>query len=94
MTEGVIALVELGDVPEDDRVSEIFAAITPVSRDETFQASQGGMKARYRMEVWAEEYEGQEEAIWNDKRYTIYRTFGPTDSGRIELYVCDRIGNV
>lgn len=94
MIEDAIKLIDLGETAEDDRTAEVIATITPVSRDETFQASQMKMKARYRMEVWAEEYDGQDEVEWDDKKYSIYRTYGPTDAGRIELYVCDRIGTV
>lgn len=94
MIEDAIKLIDLGETAEDDRTAEVIATITPVSRDETFQASQQKMQARYRMEVWAEEYDGQDEVEWDDKKYSIYRTYGPTDSGRIELYVCDRIGTV
>lgn len=92
MIEDSIILVSLGETESEDRKTEIIASIISVSRDEAFQAAQSDMKARYRMDVWAEEYNGQEEVIWDGDRYSIYRTYGPTDSGRTELYVCDRIG--
>ena len=47
MIEDAIKLIDLGETAEDDRTAEVIATITPVSRDETFQASQQKMKARY-----------------------------------------------
>lgn len=50
------------------------------------------MKPEYRMTVWMTEYNGQENIKYNDKIYTVYRTYR-RDNGRIELYVTERKGD-
>lgn len=93
MVEDAVRLIALGETAEEDRVDEVIAEIYPVSRDEVFAAGQLDMTARHKVVVWAEEYSGQDEVIYNGDRFTIYRTYGPTDANRIELYVCERKGN-
>ena len=51
------------------------------------------MKARYKFNVWANEYNDEQEVEYNG-RLTIYRSYGPKDDGKIELYAGERAGNV
>lgn len=44
------------------------------------------------IEVWGFEYEGQTEVMVDGKKMAIYRTYGPKDNGKIELYAGERIG--
>lgn len=74
--------------------TEVFAAISPVGRDEFAAAGQGGFKASFQAEVWGFEYDGQTEIEVDQKRYAIYRTYGPKANGKIELYAGERIGKL
>ena len=51
------------------------------------------MKARYKFNVWSNEYKDEQEVEFNGQRLTIYRTYGPRDDGKIELYAGERTGN-
>lgn len=70
----------------------IIAEVNPVGRDEFAAAGQNGYKASFMLEVWEFEYTGQSEAIIDEKKYAVYRTYGPKDSGKIELYIAERVG--
>jgi hypothetical protein len=52
------------------------------------------MKARHKFNVWANEYNDEQEVEYNGRRLTIYRSYGPKDDGKIELYAGERAGNV
>lgn len=52
------------------------------------------MKARYKFNVWENEYKDEQEVEYNGRRLTIYRTYGPRPDGKIELYTGERAGNV
>lgn len=51
------------------------------------------MKARYKFDVWENEYSEEQELIYNGSRLTIYRTYGPRADGKMELYAGERAGN-
>lgn len=72
--------------------TEVFAKIHPVGRNEHTDAGQKDYKADFMLEVWAFEYSGQTEVSVNGERHIIYRTYGPKPSGKIELYVTERVG--
>ena len=52
------------------------------------------MKARHKFDVWANEYNDEQEVEFNGRRLTIYRSYGPKADGKIELYAGERAGNV
>ena len=66
--------------------------VESISMNEFYQAGMQGFKPEYRMTVWLNEYSGQDILSYNDKIYSIYRTYR-TDDGRIELYVTERKGD-
>lgn len=72
--------------------TQIIAEVNPVGRDEFTAAGQNGYKASFMLEVWEFEYMGQTEVLMDEKKYAVYRTYGPKDSGKIELYVAERVG--
>lgn len=72
--------------------TETIAEINPVGRDEFAAAGQNGFKASSMLEVWDFEYTGQTEVYVDGKKQTIYRTYGPKQDGKIELYVAERVG--
>lgn len=93
MTECQIILIHPGETPGDDEKTGVFAEVNPVGRDEFQSAGVNGYKAQHQFVVWAAEYDGQPEAVFNGKRLTIYRTYGPRPDGKTELYAAERIGN-
>lgn len=72
--------------------TQVIAEVNPVGRDEFTAAGQNGYKASSMLEVWEFEYTGQTEVLMDEKKYAVYRTYGPKDSGKIELYVAERVG--
>lgn len=72
--------------------SKVFGEIHPVGRDEFAAAGQKGYKADMMVEVWGFEYENQTEIMVDGKKYAIYRTYGPKNNGKVELYAGERIG--
>lgn len=71
---------------------EVFAEINPVGRDEFTAAGQKDYKASMMIEVWGFEYEGQTEVMVDGRKMVIYRTYGPKNTGKVELYAGERIG--
>lgn len=72
--------------------TQVIAEVNPVGRDEFAAAGQNGYKASFMLEVWDFEYTGQTEVSMEEKKYAVYRTYGPKDSGKIELYIAERVG--
>lgn len=72
--------------------TQVIAAVNPVGRDEFTAAGQNGYKASSMLEVWEFEYTGQTEASIDGKNYIIYRTYGPKNNGKVELYIAERTG--
>lgn len=75
---------------ETDR--EVFAKRKSISSKEFFQASERGLKPQLVVEVRAFEYNGEEVAIVDGKRYTIYRSYTNANEF-IELYLESRSGS-
>ena len=89
--EAIVTLVIKKNQTENKETS-VFATLDPVGRDEFATAGQRGYKAAFKVEIWFFEYGNEPEIIINDKKYTIYRTYGPRADGKIELYVAERTG--
>ena len=73
--------------------TSVFATVNPIGRDEYREAGEKGMKARYMFEVYASEYSDQSVVIFGEERLTVYRTFGPKDNDKIEVYAGQRVRN-
>lgn len=91
--EGLITLVHPGETKAEDQKVEVFAEIESIGRDEFVASGQKGYKATKKFVIWANEYDEQPEAEYNGKRLSIYRTYGPRNDDKIELYAAERIGN-
>ena len=50
------------------------------------------MKAKYVFEVWASEYNGESEVLFGKERLSIYRTYGPKENDKTEIYAAERVG--
>lgn len=82
---------DIGEWTETRSETEVFAFVESVSMSEFYQAGMQGFKPEFKMSVWKSEYSGQDLLEYNDKIYTVYRTYR-RDDGRIELYVTERKG--
>ena len=82
----------VGEWIETTSEVNVFAYVSSVSMTEFYQAGLQGMKPEYRFLIWQTEYEGEETLKYDEKIYTIYRTY-IRDDGRLELYVTLKKGN-
>jgi SPP1 family predicted phage head-tail adaptor len=69
---------------------EVWARLESVSRAEFAAGGEQNLKPELMAVVCQFDYEGEEEAEYNGKKYRIYRTYAPLDSDRIELYLTRR----
>ena len=82
---------DLGEWVETTETLNVFAYVSSVTMSEFYQAGLQGMKPEYRFLIWQTEYDGEETLEYDDKVYTVYRTY-LRDDGRIELYTTLRKG--
>lgn len=77
---------EIGALIEKEVKTNVFAQVRSVSRSEFWNAGQKGLSPSLVAVTRYTNYDDQTEAIWEGKRYTIYRTYfdGHDD---IELYL-------
>ena len=73
--------------------TKVFATVKPIGRDEYVAAGEKGMKACYMFEVFGNEYTGQDVVMYGSERLTVYRTYGPKENDKIEVYAGQRVGN-
>lgn len=65
---------------------EVFCKVDSVTRAEFFDAGRSGLKPEYRITMFFGDYEGETIVGYNDRIYSVYRTYqAKTDI--IELYV-------
>lgn len=82
---------EIGQVVPYETKTEVIADMQSVSLTEWTNASQLGLQAEYRAIIWANEYNKQEYADIEGRRYRIYRTYETGD--RVELYLERMVGH-
>ena len=75
----------IGQVVPYETTSEVIAEMRSVSMNEWTNAGQLGLQAEYEAIIWANEYDRQEYANVDGRRYHIYRTYETGD--RVELYL-------
>jgi len=71
------------------RRRQVYAQLRSVGRSEFYQAHQAGIRAEVLAIVRAFDYEGETEAEFNGRRFTVIRTFR-CDRDRLELTLSDR----
>lgn len=82
----------IGQWTKTSKETDVFATVSSVSMAEFYQAGMQGFKPDFRFTVWVTEYHDEEELVYNNKIYSIYRTYVRND-GRVELYVTERKGD-
>ena len=88
-TYGRDALKQL--VKTGEELLHVFCQMESVSQSEWSAAGINGLKAEYKLTVWADEYRNATAAIVDDVRYSIYRTFQRSED-KIELYLTRKAG--
>lgn len=66
---------------------EIFCEVHSVSRTEVFEGGRNGLNPAFQFTIFAEEYEGESIVEYNDRLYSIYRTYHIPSTDYMELYV-------
>ena len=77
-------------VPQETR-RNVFCNISSVSASEWFEAERSGLKPEYRATMFAPDYNGEELAELDGKRYGVYRTYQKR-TDEIELYLERKAG--
>ena len=88
-TYGRDALKQL--VKTGEELLPVFCQIESVSQSEWSAAGINGLKAEYKVTVWADEYRNAATAILDGVRYSIYRTFQRSED-IMELYLTRKAG--
>jgi SPP1 family predicted phage head-tail adaptor len=78
---------DLGQVVDgnEDFSRQVFCEKKSVSADEFFKAGQNGLKAKYVFIVHLNDYQEETKVKYNEKVYSIYRTYERKDE-KVELY--------
>lgn len=64
--------------------NEVFCRVSSIYMKETLKAYEAGIKAAWRLIVFAGDYDGETVAKFHDEIYNVYRTFYSGDN--VELY--------
>lgn len=64
----------------------VYANVSSVTQREWMEGGRLGLNPEFRMTMFAFDYGGEQELVYNGSLYSIYRTFRGTDD-KIELYV-------
>ena len=69
----------------------VFCGVESVSASEFFAANAAGLNPDLRFTMFRFDYEGEEECIFEDEYYSIYRTYR-VKNDLIELYAQKKVG--
>lgn len=69
----------------------VYCSKLSIGQGEFSIATQNGLKAQFTLVIDYDEYDGEKLVEYNQKKYSIYRTFVRKD-GYIELYCEERVG--
>lgn len=77
-------------IPRETKRS-VLCQIGSVSAQEFFEAGRSGMKAQFRVSMFAPDYAGETTVEYNGQRYGVYRTYLVKED-TIELYLEGKAG--
>ena len=84
---------ELNQIVEKERVKNTtMALISSVSQTEFFSGGRLGLQPSIKAIVYDFEYSNEPIVKWNNKLYSVYRTFYINGSDKLELYLEERGG--
>lgn len=70
---------------------EVFCTIKSLQQSEWFAAGNAGLKAKFRIDVFSDDYAGETQVEVDGVRYEIYRTYQASNDW-IELYLEKKAG--
>lgn len=70
----------------------VYAQVDSVNLTEWTEGGRIGLNPEYRFTLFAPEYRGEKELVYNDIVYTIYRTYNARNN-RLEAYAERKQGN-
>lgn len=77
---------EFGVRRKAESKKEVFCQVDSVTRAEFFEGGRNGLNPQFRITMFFDDYNDEPIVEYNEKRYTVYRTYhSRTDD--IELYV-------
>ncbi len=76
----------MGDMIETETKTEVFANRKSIRQSEFYQAAATGLRPEIMFEVWSEEYSNQPKLKYNNKLYTIIRTYDK--DGELTELIC------
>lgn len=82
---------ELGQFVEEVSRREVFGNLSSVTSSEFFAGGQNGYKPEFRIIMFAYDYFGEENLVFNGETYSIYRKY--LNGDKIELYCEKRAGD-
>lgn len=71
---------------------QVWARIRSVSRAEWIEAGQAGLQPAFEVITPRINYGGEKIVIYNNRRYSVYRTYAAENSDDIELYIEEKAG--
>lgn len=81
----------IGNRIESETISYVFADVSNVSAKEFFESGQNGLKADSKFTMRDFEYSEQNEIVFNETRYSVYRFYKRND-GFVELFTEKKVG--
>lgn len=81
----------IGQHIPQETTRDVFCNVQSVSRAEYFAGGQAGLNPSYVATMFRYDYEGEEIAILDGKRYSVYRTYVRQDE-QVELYLERKVG--
>ena len=79
-------------IPDKEEQIEIFVTEKSVSRNEFFKAGSNGLRAELILVTPEVNYSGENEIMYNNIHYAIYRTYKAPESDEVELYLHRKAG--
>ena len=70
----------------------VYCQVSSINEREFFEAGRSGLNPEYRFTMFSGDYNGEETIEYQDKTYTVYRTYLKR-SDAIELYVMRKGGS-
>ena len=71
---------------------DVFCEEDELTHDDRIAAQQQSLSSAYRVRVFAADYNGEDAASYNSRRYQVYKMVNISDM--IELYLGERIGDL
>lgn len=79
------------NVPTTTR-TEVFCEVHSVTRAEVFEGGRNGLNPQFQFTIFNGDYNGESIVEYQEKTYSIYRTYQVPGTDYIELYVERKVG--